>query len=214
MALYHVRPPALPAFGLTPAFSEGLFTVFWGALSFFFLPKDIDHTFYLSQPEKNALHRSLAIDQQAKEHQAHFSASYLVEALKSPQMWFVFVMLFGNGVTLYSLAYFAPTIVGAVGYKGTISIQLHSVPPYACSAATAIAAAYWSDRLRHRGGFIVAASAIAIVGYGMFLGSKKGKVLYGSLFLQTIGNYTLAPLLSTWMGEHHTLFGDTVLITR
>lgn len=33
----------------------------------------------------------------------------------------------------------------------------------------------------------------------MFLASTNKQVLYGSLFLQVIGAYTLAPLLSSWM---------------
>ena len=134
-------------------------------------------------------------------HHETFSSVHVFEALKSPQMWLTFVQLFCNGVTLYSLAYFAPTIVAAVGYKGTISIQLRSVPPYVCSAFTAIVIALWSDRIRHRGAFIVAASTVSIIGYAFYLGSKKSHVLYASLFLQTIGNYTLAPMLSTWMYE-------------
>ena len=32
----------------------------------------------------------------------------------------------------------------------------------------------------------------------MFLGSTNGQVLYASLFLQVIGAYTMAPLLSSW----------------
>jgi len=32
----------------------------------------------------------------------------------------------------------------------------------------------------------------------MFLGSTNNQVLYGSLFLQVIGAYTMAPLLSSW----------------
>lgn len=103
-----------------------------------------------------------------------------------------------TSVTLYSLAFFTPTIVQALGYRG-ISTQLHSVPPYACSAVFAILSCYASDKFRHRGTFVIIAGLISIAGYAMFLGSTNTSVLYGSLFLQIIGAYTLAPLLSSWM---------------
>ena len=100
-------------------------------------------------------------------------------------------------VTLYSLAFFVPTIVQGLGYRG-ISTQLHSVPPYVCSAVFAIASCYASDTFRHRGSFVIVSAIISIVGYAMFLGSTNGQVLYASLFLQVIGAYTMAPLLSSW----------------
>lgn len=101
-------------------------------------------------------------------------------------------------MTLYSLAFFIPTVVQGLGYRG-ISTQLHSVPPYACSAVFAIASCYFSDSFRHRGSFVILSALISIVGYAMFLGSTNHQVLYGSLFLQVIGAYTMAPLLSSWM---------------
>jgi len=106
-------------------------------------------------------------------------------------------------VTLYSLAFFIPTIVQGLGYR-SISTQLHSVPPYACSAVFAIASCYFSDSFRHRGSFVILSALISIVGYAMFLGSTNHQVLYGSLFLQVIGAYTMAPLLSSWMPNNLT----------
>jgi MFS family permease len=101
-------------------------------------------------------------------------------------------------VTLYALAFFIPTIVQGLGYRG-ISTQLHSVPPYACSAVFAIASCYFSDSFRHRGLFVIVSALISIVGYALFLASTDNQVLYGSVFLQVIGAYTMAPLLSSWM---------------
>ncbi|WWD06422.1 hypothetical protein V865_004512 [Kwoniella europaea PYCC6329] len=177
---------------------EGLLTVVCGAITFFILPQDLSTARYLTIEERDALRLAHEIDGGATAAHERFSFKHMVQAMRSPQLWMVFAMFFGNGVTLYSLAYFAPTIVQGLGYKG-ISIQLHSVPPYACSAFVAVVACYMSDRLRHRGSFIVGASIISIIGYAMFLGSTNHHTLYGSLFLQVIGAYTMAPLLSTWM---------------
>lgn len=85
-----------------------------------------------------------------------------------------------------------------MGYKGT-KIQLYSVPPYAASAFFSLAMCYLSDRWGSRGPFIIFAALISVAGYAMFLGSTNYNVLYGALFLQVIGTYTIAPMQSTWM---------------
>ena len=103
-------------------------------------------------------------------------------------------------VTLYSLAFFVPTIVQGLGYRG-ISTQLHSVPPYVCSTFVALVACWTGDSLRHRGLFVVGAGCVSIIGYAMYLTSTNTRVLYASLFLQVIGAYSVAPLQSTWMRE-------------
>ncbi|WWC67388.1 uncharacterized protein I206_101296 [Kwoniella pini CBS 10737] len=177
---------------------EGLLTVVCGAITFFVLPRDLSTVKYLNEEERNSLMLAHDIDGGATAIHERFSLQHMINAMKSPQLWLVFAMFFGNGVTLYSLAYFAPTIVQGLGYKG-ISTQLHSVPPYACSAFVAVIACFLSDKIRHRGSFIVAAAMISIIGYAMFLGSTNHHTLYASLFLQVIGAYTMAPLLSTWM---------------
>ena len=100
---------------------------------------------------------------------------------------------------LFAMAYFSPTIVGAIGYKG-IAIQLYGVPPYVVSTFVAFSTCYYSDHIRHRGSFIVMAACMSIVGYGIYLGTAQPKALYASLFFQVMGAYVSAPLTSTWMG--------------
>ncbi|RSH90376.1 hypothetical protein EHS25_000981 [Saitozyma podzolica] len=177
---------------------EGLFTIVWGTLSFFILPRDPQTTRYLSEEERAALLIAHDVDRQMEEEEQPLTVSAVLSALKAPQMWLIFVQFFCSGTTLYGLAYFAPTIVGGLGYKGT-QVQLYSVPPYVCSAFVALTACWTSDYFRHRGLFVVAASLISVVGYAMYLGSTNTHVLYASLFLQVIGAYTVAPLQSTWM---------------
>ncbi|CAD6569028.1 MAG: hypothetical protein CYPHOPRED_003028 [Cyphobasidiales sp. Tagirdzhanova-0007] len=110
------------------------------------------------------------------------------------------IQFFASGAMLFGLAYFAPTIVQAIGYKGT-SNQLHTVPPYACATGASIFVVY-SDRLRQRGIFVIIMACISTTGYAMYLGSSKHNVLYASLFLQVIGTCTIAALQTTWMANN------------
>lgn len=94
-----------------------------------------------------------------------------------------------------------------LGYKGT-KIQLYSVPPYVVSTFVAFGCCYLSDKWNHRGGFVIFAAVLSIVGYAMFLGSTDKHVLYAALFFQIMGAYTVAPLQSTWNGESYREAGD------
>ncbi|KAI0687813.1 MFS general substrate transporter [Cytidiella melzeri] len=107
------------------------------------------------------------------------------------------VPLFFSGVTLFGLANFTPTIVGALGFNAT-QTQLLTVPPYACSFVISIVCSYLCDKYKHRGAMAIGTSLLAAVGYAIFLGSKNKHADYFALFLQIIGVYSGAPCLSTW----------------
>lgn len=113
-------------------------------------------------------------------------------------MWFMCGALFCSGTALFSMAYFSPTIVQGIGYKG-IQTQLYSVPPYVLSTALSLAICYWSDATRMRGPFLIFSSLLSLIGYALYLGSKNPKVRYASLFFQVSGAYVGAPITSTWM---------------
>jgi hypothetical protein len=107
---------------------EGIATVLFGALSYFLLPRNIESAYYLSPAQKEALQDAHKIDAAGEGHgSGGFRWSEAATALWTPHVWLVFICLFGNGVTLYGLAYFAPSIVGGLGY-GRIDTQLYSVP--------------------------------------------------------------------------------------
>lgn len=59
-----------------------------------------------------------------------FSIREIGRSLRSPHVILVFIMFFMLGTTLYGLALFLPTIVGALGYSANRT-QLLSVGPFA-----------------------------------------------------------------------------------
>ena len=115
------------------------------------------------------------------------------------------LMYFGLIVPAYGYAYFSPTIIKGYGY-GQIEAQLHSVPPWA--AAFAMTTAYLSDRARHRFGFVIACTAVAIAGFAMLLGIHDNlRAQYAALFLCAMGAYSAMPIIVCWfnmnLGGHH-----------
>lgn len=178
--------------------SEGAFTVVYGAVSFFLLPRDPSSVFYLRTDQTQALLAALDRDRPPAENHEQLKASSVLGALTAPQVWLVGAQLFASGTALFSMAYFSPTIVQGLGYKGT-AIQLYSVPPYAVSAVLSLFVCFWSDKTRHRGGFVIFSAVLQLIGYALYLSFKDKHVRYCSLFFQVMGAYVSAPLLSTWM---------------
>lgn len=178
---------------------EGLFTVLVGISGFFVLPRSPQHASFLTAAEKKyvaeqlAAHGATAKD----ENDDRFSWGEVIKAFCLPHVWFTAVVYFLDGVILYGLAYFAPSIVQGLGYSGA-DAQLLTVPPFAVAFVFALACAFISDRYHCRGLVSIVASVLCVIGFAMFLASPYQHVQYGSLFLSISGTYTVAPTLSAW----------------
>ena len=98
---------------------------------------------------------------------------------------------------IFSLAYFAPTIIHSMGYSA-VRTQLMSVPPYAATFVFSVVVAILADRWGQRGYTLFLSGVLAMTGYTLFLTSTRTSVLYGSIFLQTMGAFTSAPAIGAW----------------
>ncbi|GAA6059484.1 hypothetical protein JCM10212_002227 [Sporobolomyces blumeae] len=180
---------------------EGLATALFGVALFFIFPRDPQGCRFLTQEERNLVDRRLAADVPpgtAVASADRFSFQELKVALSSPQVLLVAIALFGNGATLYALAYFTPTIVGGFGYN-TVQTQLLTVPPFVSAFVMTMLTAWFSDRYGQRGLCSMAMSVLALVGYIMFYKSLLTSVRYTALFIAITGVYSTAPALCTWI---------------
>jgi MFS family permease len=107
------------------------------------------------------------------------------------------IAAFFGGTLLYSLAYFAPTIIRSMGYSA-VRTQLMSVPPYAATFVVSVTIAVLADRWGQRAYSIFFSGVLAVTGCVLFLTSTRTSVLYGSIFLQTSGAFTAASAGTTW----------------
>ncbi|KAF9460248.1 major facilitator superfamily domain-containing protein [Collybia nuda] len=130
-----------------------------------------------------------------------FSWREVWQACTLPQVWMLAVIFFFDGVVLYGLAYFTPSILQGLGYAAT-GAQLMSVPPFATAFFVSLISAFISDRY-HCGGFVTMFNCtLCVIGFAMYLGSQSASVKYGSLFLSITGTYCAAPALSTWSANN------------
>ncbi|KIL64781.1 hypothetical protein M378DRAFT_126308 [Amanita muscaria Koide BX008] len=193
---------------------EGLFTVAFGLASYFLLPSDPLHIKFFNEQQKYYVIAKLKEDGTRNEEADKFSWKEVARAFGLPHVWILALVLFCDGTVLYSLAYFAPSIVAQLGYSNA-SAQLMTVPPFAVAFVVSMVLAYISDHFRCRGITTVFSSILAVIGFAMYLASYDRNVQYGSLFFSITGTYSCAAALSTWNANNatpHTRRATTIAI--
>ncbi|KAF8062397.1 major facilitator superfamily domain-containing protein [Lyophyllum atratum] len=184
-------------------FLEGLFTVVFGVISFFLLPRSVNRTRFLTSEEKEFLSARLISDGAISENEIQdgFSWREVRKALALPQVWFIAIIFFFAGTILSSLSYFTPSILVGLGYTASRA-QLMSVPPYVTAFAVTVSASFFSDRFGFRGPTAMFASTLCVIGFAMYLSSRDPHVQYGSLFLSITGINCSGPALATWLANN------------
>jgi hypothetical protein len=117
-------------------------------------------------------------------------------------LWTV-VLYCCTNVNLASVGGFAPLIIKSLGYK-SYHAQLLTIPVFACAWASILTFGFTSDRLKLRGPFLMAAYAIAAVGWIMLLvaGAEHKLVAFAGIFVVAIGTYPSVILNIGWMNTN------------
>ncbi|KAK0445882.1 major facilitator superfamily domain-containing protein [Armillaria borealis] len=171
---------------------EGAFTVAWGLMSYFLMPRDAMAARFLRPAE-----REYVTSQVAESGGERFEWREVRKALVAPHVWIISVVFFFAGAVLFGLAFFTPSIVQSLGYTAARS-QLMSVPPFATAFALSVVTAYLCDRFPVRGLVCIVTSIITLIGFIIFLTSSSAHTRYGSLFLSIPGVYAATPALASW----------------
>ncbi|KAJ3575382.1 hypothetical protein NP233_g1135 [Leucocoprinus birnbaumii] len=181
---------------------EGLFTVAFGLFAFWILPGAPEGAWFLTREEKVYVAQRLkAANNAGRDDSEKFSWCEVKEAFKSPHIWFLAINTFFGSAIVYSLAYFAPSIVLSLGFS-PIRTQLMSVPPFAAAFVVTLITAYLADRYRARGLTVIFSSLCCIAGFSIYLASTGKWILYGSLFLTIGGSSAVGPAHTTWQSNN------------
>lgn len=105
----------------------------------------------------------------------------------------------GIGTTGYATTFFMPTILNEFRWVARTA-QVKTIPVYVVSAVGMLTAAWLSDRLRHRYGFIMFGTLVATIGYGILLGQEglNRDTKYAAVFLICLGGYIATPIALAW----------------
>jgi hypothetical protein len=113
----------------------------------------------------------------------------------------VVIVLFGNGVSLFGLGYFTPSIVAEFGYSAN-KTQLYTVPPFAIAFAATIISALVADRYKARGAVGIVCTFLSVIGFAIFYNSKTIGVRNTSLCFLITGVYATTPCLIPWLANN------------
>ncbi|KAF8075322.1 major facilitator superfamily domain-containing protein [Lyophyllum atratum] len=180
---------------------EGLFSVVFGVLSFFLLPRTVERASFLTQTEKEQIMAQLRHEGTVNDNGDVFSWKEVGEACLLPQVWFIGGIFMFAGIILASLAYFTPSILVALGYTASRA-QLMSVPPFAAAFVVTMSASLFSDTYGYRGYSAMLSSVLCIIGFIMYLTSTNPHVQYASLFFSISGINCSGPSLATWLSNN------------
>jgi len=180
---------------------EGVVTVGFGLLSFFFVHDFPDTATFLSEQDRARVIRSLKEDKQSSAEHEEFKMEYFWAAVKDYKMWLGMFVYMGADMPLYAFSLFLPTIVAEMGYTSTHA-QLLTVPPYACAAFLTIVIGLLADRTKQRGLCNIFVSILGVVGFGMLLGSQDAHVKYAGTFLGALGIYPCIANTITWVSNN------------
>jgi sugar phosphate permease len=105
-------------------------------------------------------------------------------------------------VTVYSVAVLAPTIIGQFqpGHSSR-HVQALAIPIFLAATVGCLAAAYASDKLKHRAGFAIFGYLLVIVGAAILINQNhvSTNVKYGALYFMAVGAYIALPMLWTML---------------
>ncbi|KAL5362759.1 major facilitator superfamily domain-containing protein [Aspergillus floccosus] len=179
---------------------EGLITCVVAMIFYFLLPGFPEDAKWLTEEEREFIRVKLAKDTGGAGHHAKIGLRDVLDVFKDYKIFIGGLMYFGQIVTAYGYAYFAPTIIKTYGYD-PIMTQLYSIPPWAAAWGFSMLVAILSDKTRHRFAFTIGPMLLAMAGFGILLnvhGQAHRNVQYAALFLVTMGCYSAMPVIVCW----------------
>ncbi|KAK1959993.1 major facilitator superfamily transporter [Colletotrichum sublineola] len=176
---------------------EGLATIFVGIFCWWMVFDWPENARFLTPDERIRVQRRLIADKQGRTAE-DFDKRHIYAALKDWKTYGYMVIYMGCLVPLYAFSLFLPTILGAMGHKGT-KAQLLSVPPYAVAAALTVTVGVIADRTRWRGYCNIATVVIGIVGFVLLIASSNPQIQYAGTFLGAAGIYPTISNTLSWV---------------
>lgn len=187
---------------------EGLLTVCFGALSFWWFPKYPNDASFLSKREKeyvlwsvhNLTNQTTVHPDAPQGEDTSSDRRYLWAVFKDINCWFRLFSHMGILLPLYGISLFTPTIIRNLGYTAT-KAQLLSVPIYFVSAILSVIEAYLSDWTGVRTPFLVFNYICMIVGFVVCI-SLDPRVnplgIYAAIYICALGLYPATSVSIVW----------------
>lgn len=198
---------------------EGAITAFLALIALFVVADWPEQARFLNAEEKALLKRRLAADGNDSFRMDTLNSFAYKRIGKDWKIWLGSLIYMGIGTTGYSGTFFMPTILLEFGWKAR-EAQVQTIPVYVLSAGVMLIAAWASDKLKHRYGFILSGAIISTIGYAMLLDQvgHNRDYKFAAVFLINAGGYIATPMALAWLqnnlsGHWKRSFGSSIQIT-
>ncbi|KAI4693049.1 uncharacterized protein J4E88_001420 [Alternaria novae-zelandiae] len=180
---------------------EGAVTVAFGVIMYFWIPGWPEKAGFLNMEEKTLLLARLNADT-GDAVMDRLDKKAAKRIFSDPKIYLGTLAYFGVVNTGTAGSIFTPTIVKGLGYTSSAA-QVRSIPIFIVATIAAVAAAWLSDRMRHRYWFCMFGLVVASIGYIMLLAQENlpAGVKYFALFLVTPGGFITQPIVLAWMSN-------------
>lgn len=193
---------------------EGLLTLVFSAVAYFFFPLYPDQCQFLTPRERefvtykvkyssNQNGQNTAPTANLGEDDSN-SKKYVWAVFKDWQSWCQLMIYYGVCVPLYGVSLFTPTIIKSLGYALTRA-QLLSAPIYIVAAVCSIIQAIASDKVGLRSPFLLFNYTCMAVGYIMCITLdpiSRPKAVYAAIYIMALGIYPAFPLVVIWFSNN------------
>jgi hypothetical protein len=183
---------------LTFLISEGTFTTLVALLAWMVIPDWPETAKFLTEEERKMVLSRLAQDvADAKMDRLDRSAAKRI--FTDWKIYINILMYIPVANSSYALSFFTPTIINEMGFQAEAA-QIRSIPVFVVAAILSVATAAWSDRTRHRFGFVIGGILIATAGYGILLAYDSVPVgaKYAALFFVVSGGFIAQTAITAW----------------
>lgn len=126
-----------------------------------------------------------------------FTWAGVIQAFKDPKVWLYGLIFHTMSLPIYTMSLFLPTIIRDLGYTSA-QAQLLSTPPYVVAFVLTMTFAVYAEKRRLRAPFIIAGSALAIVGYVILITNHRAGVLYAGTIIAATGLYSATAIVLSW----------------
>lgn len=110
---------------------------------------------------------------------------------------YIFLFLYAMATGAMTITYFIPTLVGSLGYKGSM-VQYMTAPIYAVGIVIVLIVCFTSDWLGERGFYVVGAGLMGSVCFGVIMGVTNHMVQYVFLCFGLASIFSSVPTLLVW----------------
>jgi len=174
----------------------GVLTIISAVVGYIMVPNFPGQASFLTPVEKQLVHDRITADRHDFEDE-RLTLGAVFKNLGNLRIWANGLLFCLSTLPAYAFSYFLALILRQFGYSVRDS-QLLSAPPYIASVIIGLVVAYFADRTRVRGPFVIAGALCSMTGSCVLAFTRPAGIRYFGAFLAIIGCQSNIPTIMAW----------------